>query len=100
VLDAEVSSTAKMAVLSAPKGPEVKGSLAIVLVGTDPWADPVPVFMGNSEEAEEAHWAVLGGFGRLAEQSLRMVLRILTQDLPNTIDVSPFLFSQNASSCL
>jgi hypothetical protein len=91
---------AKMAVPSAPEGLKVEGSLAIVLVGTDPWVGPVPVFMGNSEEVEEAHWAVLGGFGRLAERSLRMVLRILTQDLPNTIEVSPFLFSQNASSCL
>jgi hypothetical protein len=74
--------------------------LAIVPIRTDPWADPVPVFVGSFEEVEEAHWAVLGGFGRLAERSLRMVLRILTQDLPNTIEVSPFLFSQNASSCL
>jgi hypothetical protein len=59
----------------------------------------VLVFMGNSEEAEEVHWAVLGGFGRLAEQSLRMALHILTQDLPNAAEVSPFLFFQNASFC-
>jgi hypothetical protein len=89
-----------MAVPLAPEGPKVEGSLAIVPVGTDPWADLMPFFMGNSEEAEEAHWAVQGGFGRLAEQSLRTALRILTQDLPNAAEVSPFLFSQNASSCL
>jgi hypothetical protein len=44
-----------MAVPSAPEGPEVEGSLAIIRVGTDAWADPVPVFVGNSEEAKEAY---------------------------------------------
>jgi hypothetical protein len=69
VLDAEVSSTMEMAVLSVPKGLEVEGSLDTIPVRTDLWADVVPIFVGNSEEVEEAHWAVLGGFRRLAEQS-------------------------------
>jgi hypothetical protein len=55
----------------------------------------VPVFLGNFEEVEEAHCAVLGGFGRLVEQSLRMALHILTRDLANATKVSPFLFSQS-----
>jgi hypothetical protein len=53
----------------------------------------VPVLLGGPEEEEEAHWAVLGGFGNLAERYLRTVLRILTKDLPGAIKVSPFLFS-------
>jgi hypothetical protein len=36
VLDAEVSSTTEMAVLVAPEGPKVEGSLAIIPVGADP----------------------------------------------------------------
>jgi hypothetical protein len=95
VLDVEVSSTAKMVVPPASEGPEVKGSLALVPVGTDPWVDPVPIFLGDFEEAEEAHYAVLGGFRRLVEQSLRMALHILTRDLANATEVSPFLFSQS-----
>jgi hypothetical protein len=90
----------EMVIPSALERPEVEGSLVIVPVGTDPWADPVPIFVGSSEEAEEAHWAIQGRLGRLAKRSLRMALRILTEDLPNTAEVSPFLFSQNASSCL
>jgi hypothetical protein len=86
-----------MAVPLAPKGPKVEGSLALIPIGTDLLANLVPVFVGDSEEAEEAHWAVLGGFGRLAKQSLRKALHILTQDLPNATEVSPFLFSQSAS---
>jgi hypothetical protein len=52
---------------------------------------PVPVFLGSPEE--EAHWMVLGGFGNLAERSLGTVLRILTKDLPSTVEVNPSLFS-------
>jgi hypothetical protein len=55
VLYAEVPSTTEMAVPSVPKGTEVEGSLAIVPVGTNPWADPVPVFVGRFEEVEEVH---------------------------------------------
>jgi hypothetical protein len=67
VLDTEVSSMAEMAIPSVSEGPEVEESLAIVLVGTDPRVDSVPVFVRSSEEVEEAHWAVLGGFERLAD---------------------------------
>jgi hypothetical protein len=75
------------------EGPKVEGNLALVRIKTDPWVGPVPIFLGDFEEAEEAHWAVLSGFGNLAERSLRMALHILTQDLPNAVEVSPFLFS-------
>jgi hypothetical protein len=53
----------------------------------------VPVFLGDSKEEEEAHWAVLNEFRNLAERSLRMALRILTKDLPSAVKVSPSLFS-------
>jgi hypothetical protein len=92
-MDAEVSSTAEIAAPGAPEGPEVEGNLALVHIETDPWAVPVPVFLGDSEEEEEAHWAVLGGFGNLAERSLRMALHILTKDLSSAVEVSPSLFS-------
>jgi hypothetical protein len=55
VLDTDVSSTAKMVILRASEGPEVEENLALVLVETNPWADPVLVFLGDSEETEEAH---------------------------------------------
>jgi hypothetical protein len=67
VLDAEVSSMAEMAVPLVLEGPEVEGSLAIIPVGSDLWADLMPIFVGNSKEVEEVHWAVQGGFRRLAE---------------------------------
>jgi hypothetical protein len=51
VLDAEVSSTAEMTVLRTLEGLEAKGNLALIPIETDPWADPVPVFLGDSEEA-------------------------------------------------
>jgi hypothetical protein len=75
-----------------PEGPEVEGNLALVRIETDPWAALVPIFLGSPKE-EEAHWAVLGGFGNLAERSLRTALHILTKDLPSAIEVSPSLFS-------
>jgi hypothetical protein len=95
-MDTELSSMAEMPALGAPEGPEVEGHLALVCVETDPWAAPMPVFLGSPEEEEEeekAHQAALGGFGNLAEWSLRTVLHILTKDLPNTVKVSPSLFS-------
>jgi hypothetical protein len=92
VVDAEVLSTTEMAVPGAPEGPEVEGTLALVRIETDPWAVSAPVFVGDSEE-EEAHWAVLGGFGILAERSLRTALHILTKDLPHAVEVNPSLFS-------
>jgi hypothetical protein len=93
VVDAEWSSTAEMAVPGMLEGPKVERTLALVRIETDPWAVLAPVFVGDSEEEEEAHWAVLGGFGNLAEQSLRTVLHILTKDLPHTVEVNPSLFS-------
>jgi hypothetical protein len=53
----------------------------------------MPVFLEDSEEEEEAHWVVLGGFRNLAKRSLRTTLRILTKDLPSVVEVSPSLFS-------
>jgi hypothetical protein len=93
VVDAEVSSTAGIAIPGAPEGPEVERTLALVHIETDPWVVPVLVFMGDSDEEEEAHWAVLGGFGNLAGRSLRMALHILTKDLPHAVEVNPSLFS-------
>jgi hypothetical protein len=93
VVDAEVSSMTEMVVLGAPEGPEVEGNLALVRIETNLWAVLVPIFMGDSKEDEEAHWAVLDGFENLAERSLRMVLHILTKDLPNVTEVNPSLFS-------
>jgi hypothetical protein len=63
VLDVEVSSTTEMAILRTLEGPEAKGILDLIPVETEPWADPVPVFLGDSEEAEEAHWRSLVGSG-------------------------------------
>jgi hypothetical protein len=55
VLDAEMSSTTEMAVPRALEGLEVKGNLALVRIEIDPWAGPLPIFLGDSKEAEEAH---------------------------------------------
>jgi hypothetical protein len=93
VVDAEVSSTVEMVVPGAPKGPKVKETLALVRIETDPWAVPTPVFVGDYDEEEEAHWVVLGGFDNLVERSLRMALHILTKDLPHAVEVNPSLFS-------
>jgi hypothetical protein len=93
-VDAEVSSTVEMAIPGAPEGLEVVGNLALVRIETDPWAAPVPAFMGDSEEEEkEVHWVILNGFKNLAERSLRTTLHILTKDLPNAVEVNPPLFS-------
>jgi hypothetical protein len=56
-------------------------------------AAPVPVFLGGPEKEEEAHWMVLEGFRNLAGWSLKIALRILTEDLPHAVEVSPSLFS-------
>jgi hypothetical protein len=55
VTDAEASSTTETAIPGVLEGPEVKGNLSLVPVETDPWAYPVPVFLGDSKKAEEAH---------------------------------------------
>jgi hypothetical protein len=91
-MDAEVSSTAEMAALGALEEPEVEGNLALARNETDPRAVPVPVPLGGHEEEEEAHRAILDGFGNLARRSLRMTLHILTEDLPSAVEVSPSLF--------
>jgi hypothetical protein len=93
VVDAEVSSTAEMVVPGAPEGPKVEGTLTLIRIETNPWAVLAPVFVGDSKEDEEAHWAVLGGFGNLAKRPLRTALHILTKDLPHAIEVNPYLFS-------
>jgi hypothetical protein len=72
---------AEMAPPGAPEGQEAEGNLALVRFEASPWTVLVPIFMGSFEE-EEAHWAVLEGFGNLAGQSLQTLLHILTEDLP------------------
>jgi hypothetical protein len=90
-MDAEVSSMAEMVV---PGTPEVKGSLALARIETNPWAVPVPIFLGSpKEEEEEVHWALLNGFRNLAGWSLRTALYIPSEDLPSAVEVSPSLFS-------
>jgi hypothetical protein len=59
-MDTELSSTAEMAALGAPEGPEVEGNLALIRIEIGPWATLVSVFLGSPKE-KEAHWAVLGG---------------------------------------
>jgi hypothetical protein len=93
VMDAEVSSKAEMAAPGAPEGPEVEGNWALAHIETDPWAVPVPVPLGGPKEEEEAHWAILDGFENLVRRSLKTALRILTEDLPSAVEVSPALFS-------
>jgi hypothetical protein len=93
VMDAEVSSTVEMVVPGAPEGPEVEGNLALARIETDPWVVPVPVPLGGPKEEETAHWAILDGFGSLLGRSLKTALRILTEDLPSVVEVSPSLFS-------
>jgi hypothetical protein len=90
-MDAEVSSTVEMAVPGAPEGPEVEGNLALARIETDPWVVPVPVPLGGPKEEEEVHWAILDGFGSLPRRSLKTALRILTEDLPSVVEVSPSL---------
>jgi hypothetical protein len=92
-MDAEVSSTVEMAAPGAPKGPEIEGNLALARIGTDPRAVLVPVLLDGLEEEEEVHWAILDGFRDLARRSLRMMLRILTEDLSSVVEVSPSLSS-------
>jgi hypothetical protein len=53
----------------------------------------VPVPLGGPKEEETAHWAILDGFGSLLGRSLKTALRILTEDLPSVVEVSPSLFS-------
>jgi hypothetical protein len=88
-MDTEVSSMAEMAALGAL---EVEGSLALARIETNPWAVPVPIFLGGPKE-EEVHWAVLNGFRNLAGRSLRTALYILSKDLPSAVEVRPSLFS-------
>jgi hypothetical protein len=44
------------------------------------------------------HWTVLEGFGNLAGRSLQTLLHILTQDLPQAVEVSPSLLFCSHSS--
>jgi hypothetical protein len=91
-MDAEVSSMAEMAALGASEEPKVEGNLALTRIKTDPWAVPMPVPLGGPEEEQEAHWAIFNGFENLARRSLRTTLCILTEVLPNAVEVSPSLF--------
>jgi hypothetical protein len=93
-MDTKVSSTAEMAAPGASEGPKVERNLTLAHIGTDPRVAPVPVLLeGPEEEEEEAHWAILDGFGDLARWSLRMALCILTEDLPSVVEVSLSLSS-------
>jgi hypothetical protein len=93
MVDAEVSSTAKMAPWVHRRGRRLRGNLALVRFMAGPRTVLAPVFVSSLEEEEEAHWMVLEGFKNLAGRSLQTLLRILTEELPYAIEVSLSLFS-------